>query len=262
MAQYQALFLDIDGTILTPDDTVQPSTKQAVAEVQKQGVEVFLATGRPIHEISWLADELNIQSMIGYNGALAVHRGKNLFKTVMDSSMVDEFIEIAAKHSHEAILYTDRQNFITSFDSPVLDSFLKKLHLRQNVLYTPEVHDQILGITFVNIHGDEASLYETYPGLHLSQVNLEGFGHCYDVILDTVNKGIAVTNALGLLGIPKENAIAFGDGMNDKEMLLAAGESFAMGNSDPELFPYAKRRTASVTDSGIYNGLKTLGLVK
>jgi hydroxymethylpyrimidine pyrophosphatase-like HAD family hydrolase len=66
---------------------------------------------------------------------------------------------------------------------------------------------------------------------------------------------------LNHLGIHKENAIAFGDGMNDKEMLMNVGEGFAMGNGHPELFKYAKYKTTSVTDSGVYNGLKLLGIL-
>jgi hydroxymethylpyrimidine pyrophosphatase-like HAD family hydrolase len=34
-----------------------------------------------------------------------------------------------------------------------------------------------------------------------------------------------------------------------------------MGNGHPDLFQYAKHRTTNVSDSGIYNGLKMLGLV-
>ncbi len=67
---------------------------------------------------------------------------------------------------------------------------------------------------------------------------------------------------LAVLGIPKEQAIAFGDGMNDKEMLQTVGESFVMANGDPNLFPYAKHRTTTVDNSGIYYGLKKLGIIK
>jgi hydroxymethylpyrimidine pyrophosphatase-like HAD family hydrolase len=44
-------------------------------------------------------------------------------------------------------------------------------------------------------------------------------------------------------------------------MLMTVGEGFAMGNAHPDLFAYAKHKTTAVTDSGIFNGLKTLGLL-
>ncbi|HLT57011.1 MAG TPA: HAD hydrolase family protein, partial [Bacillota bacterium] len=74
--------------------------------------------------------------------------------------------------------------------------------------------------------------------------------------------GEAIKKILEHLNIPKEAAIAFGDGMNDKEMLQAVGEGFAMGNANPDLLPYAKHQTATVDESGIYIGLQQLGIVE
>ena len=45
MSHYKVLFLDIDGTTIKPDDTIEESTKLAVSKVQGQGVEVFWQLG-------------------------------------------------------------------------------------------------------------------------------------------------------------------------------------------------------------------------
>ena len=89
MANYQALFLDIDGTILQPDDTMQDSTKEAVKQMKEQGLEVFLATGRPLHEIADIGEVLKIDSFIGYNGALAIYNGQDILKSPMSPDLVD-----------------------------------------------------------------------------------------------------------------------------------------------------------------------------
>ncbi|WP_218240597.1 HAD family hydrolase, partial [Pseudomonas sp. 2822-17] len=87
----------------------------------------------------------------------------------------------------------------------------------------------------------------------MSTVNVDGMReHAYDVIRESVNKGFAVQKVLDLLGFKKEDAIAFGDGMNDNEMLSLVGNGFAMGNAHPDLLPYANRETTSVTNSGIF----------
>ncbi|WP_028403292.1 Cof-type HAD-IIB family hydrolase [Ectobacillus panaciterrae] len=261
MTDYKILFLDIDGTILRPDDTIEDSTKRAIAQVQQKGVEVFLATGRPLHEISHIGEELNIHSFIGYNGAYAIHKGTDVFKEPMNAETVEHFLNIAKKHGHEIIMYTNAKNILTSLDAPMMKQFIKRFHLQKNELFTPDVIHDILGMTLINLSENEPALYERDDKIHLAQVNLEGLRHSYDVIRDNVNKGLAVRIILELLGIPKEDSIAFGDGMNDKEMLKAVGEGFAMGNGHPDLFAYAKHKTTEVTHSGIYNGLKSLGLV-
>jgi Cof subfamily protein (haloacid dehalogenase superfamily) len=263
MTNYKILFLDIDGTILKPDDTIEESTKRAVAEVMRKGVEVFLATGRPLHEIADIAMELNIQSFIGYNGAYAIHKGKDIFKTPMNASTVEKYVDIARKNGHELVLYTHEKNYFSDLESSFVKKFIHAFHIQKNTSYSTDILQQILGITLINLSENEPALYEKEdPSIHLSQVNVDGLRHCYDVIRDNVNKGIAVQHILELLDIPRESSIAFGDGMNDKEMLSYVGEGFAMGNGHPDLFEYAKHKTTKVTDSGIYNGLKSLGLVE
>lgn len=262
MTNYKILFLDIDGTILRPDDTIEDSTKQAVAEVKQKGIEVFLATGRPLHEIAHIAEALNIQSFIGYNGAYAIHKGEDIFKAPMKASTVERFVDIAKTNGHELVLYTHEQNIFSDLEGSIVKKFIDTFHLHKNESYSLDVIHHILGITLINLSENEPALYEKEDhSIHLSQVNVDGLRHCYDVIRDSVNKGIAVQHILELLDIPRESSIAFGDGMNDKEMLSFVGEGFAMGNGHPDLFQYAKHKTTKVTDSGIYNGLKSLGVI-
>ncbi|KAB7673179.1 HAD family hydrolase [Bacillus sp. B1-b2] len=259
---YKILFLDIDGTILTPNDTIQDSTKQAVHLIKEKGMEIFLATGRPLHEIMDIGEELGIHSFIGYNGAYAIHNGKDVFKVPMSADLITNYLDIAKDNDNELILYTNANNLLTNPNGVITQEFCKKFHLRQNRTFTLEDKENILGMTITNVKEETIQTYEAYPDIHLSQVNIDGFKHSYDVISDKVNKGFAVSFILKELGIDKEHSIAFGDGLNDKEMLQTVGEGFAMGNAHDKLFSYAKHKTTSVTDNGIFNGLKQLGVIE
>ena len=44
--EYDALLLDLDGTLLTPDESIHPRTREAILEAERQGVEVMVVTGR------------------------------------------------------------------------------------------------------------------------------------------------------------------------------------------------------------------------
>jgi Cof subfamily protein (haloacid dehalogenase superfamily) len=261
MGKYRILFLDIDGTILRPDDTIEDSTRIAIKEMKKQHIEVVLATGRPLHEISDLAEELKISSFIGYNGALGIYEEETIFAEPMKSEDVRYILDVASANGHEVVCYTNSKNYLTNLESPSVQAFLKQFHLRQNAVFSEKVIEHILGMTIITTGNKGHLLYQFNNGIHLSQVNIEGMQHCFDVIRNQVNKGIGVEFLLKRLGIPREESIAFGDGMNDKEMLAFAGEGFAMGNAHPDLFQYAKHKTSTVTKSGIYNGLKSLGLL-
>ncbi|SFB32725.1 hypothetical protein SAMN04488072_11627 [Lentibacillus halodurans] len=258
---YKILFLDIDGTILKSDHTYSDITKQAISTVKKQGIEVFLATGRPLHEISGLAEDLNVHSFIAYNGAFALHQGKTIVDEPIPQNNMEQFIDIAANHDHELIMYTRDQNYFTNFERPFISKFIDIFGLKDNTAFTPEITDQVLGATVLNVSPEQVALYEIESNLRLSPVHVNGAEHSYDILRKNVNKGYSVEQILSLLDISREQAIAFGDGMNDKEMLSAVGEGFAMGNSHEDLFPYAKHRTATVTEDGIAYGLNQLGLL-
>ncbi|QGH35419.1 Cof-type HAD-IIB family hydrolase [Gracilibacillus salitolerans] len=263
MTNYKALFLDIDGTILRRDHTIEDTTKNAVKQAQDKGIEVFLATGRPLHEVNDIAEALGVDSFIGYNGAYAIYDGKTVVDEPITSSVIDHFLYVAKQNEHEMILYTNELNLVTSESKQVVKDFIDYFDLREYQAYEDKFRDQILGITLMDLQTDEPALYDVkQEDIYFSQVNVEGLEHCYDMIRENVNKGQAIKKVLQELDIPAEAAIAFGDGMNDKQMLQYVGESFAMDNATPEVFQYAKHRTTSVEDSGIYNGLKQLGIIE
>lgn len=260
---YKAVFLDIDGTILKSDHTYAESTANAIAQLNGKGVEVFIATGRPLHEVDDLAESLHVESFIGYNGSYATYQQETIVEEPMDTVLVRKFLDIAKEHGHEMVLYTKEKNYFTSLGHPFVQRFNEIFQLKKNAQFTEDVIDEVISATILNVPASDAPLYEQLgDDLHLSAVNVNGVEQSFDIIRKSVNKGEAVKKVLERLDIPKEQAIAFGDGMNDKEMLQAVGEGFAMENAHPDLFAYAKRKTATVEKDGIYEGLKELGLLE
>ncbi|MFS0862850.1 Cof-type HAD-IIB family hydrolase [Fredinandcohnia sp. 179-A 10B2 NHS] len=261
MTEYKVVFLDIDGTILRPDDTIENTTKNAIAQLQAKGIEVVLATGRPLHEILEIGEELSITSFIAYNGAFAIHKGDTIYKEPMSAELVEELLHIARENDHQVVLYTKETNVFTTIESAIVKDFIKTFHLKQNKILEEHFQEDVLGATIITNAEDIDSKYRHLTNIHLSQVNVEGMKSCRDVIRDKVNKGVAVEAFLTRAGYSSDNAIAFGDGMNDKEMLSFVGTGFAMGNAHPDLPRYAKYTTTDVEHSGVYNGLKSIGLI-
>lgn len=258
---YRALFLDIDGTILTTDHKYSQATKQAIEQVQAKGIEVIVATGRPLHEIKTLTKELNIHSFIGYNGGYATYNNKVIVNESFDRQIIKQYLEISNEHGHEIVFYTSEKNYFTSLDKPLVQQFIDCFELKYNEEFTPEIIDQVVSITVMNVEKKHVALYELTEEIRLEQVNIEGLGHSYDVIQTNVNKGKAIEKMMQHLNIKREQTIAFGDGLNDKQMLEVVGEGVAMGNAHPDLLPYAKHVTTSVEEDGIYHGLKKLGII-
>lgn len=161
--------------------------------MKEKGLEVFLATGRPLHEISHIGETLAIESFIGYNGAYAIHNGKDVFRQPMSPDLVTKYLDIANEKGNELILYTNTHNLLSHPEEKMTKQFSEKFHLKQNRAFTLDEKANILGITIINLREEDISLYEDFPDIHLSQVNIDGFRHSYDVISDKVNKGFAVS---------------------------------------------------------------------
>lgn len=259
---YKILFLDIDGTLLQSDHTVCHTTKQAIKTLQQQNVHVFFATGRPLHAIMDLAKKLNVKSYIGYNGAYAIHEKQSIVNEPMKEKTITKFVHIAERFNHELVLYTYGNNFFTAPHAKKTMDFKTFFDLNNNDVFTEEIAADILGTTVVNVEAGEQSQYEISPRISLAQINVGGLDHSYDVIREHVNKGSAVQSILKHLNIPAEHAIAFGDGLNDKEMFQSVGTSFVMENGHQDVKKYAKYETTSNDHAGIYNGLKKIGLIE
>ncbi|SDC32478.1 hypothetical protein SAMN05421734_106148 [Pelagirhabdus alkalitolerans] len=261
MSQPKLLFLDIDGTILTPDHTIQDSTIEAIEKVKAKGIDVFLATGRPLLELKDVKNQLNIHSAIGYNGAYAIYQGEEIYQAFIPESLVNHYVSLAKKLDHELVLYTKDKNLFTSTEPDHVNKFIQHFQITHNDTYNPDYANEILGITLLNVQKDEIIHYKTQHSIFFSQVNVEGLMNNYDVIQASVNKGKAIEFVLDRLGFTAEEAIAFGDGLNDREMLSTVKYGFAMGNAHPDLFDFANYTTTSVQNDGIYNGLKKLNVI-
>ena len=68
---YKLAFIDLDGTMLNQYGVVTQKTKEAIKKVQEDGIEVIIASGRPIDSIKTIAKEIKSEKyFISGNGAI------------------------------------------------------------------------------------------------------------------------------------------------------------------------------------------------
>ena len=82
-----------------------------------------------------------------------------------------------------------------------------------------------------------------------------------DIIPADSGKGTAVAKILEYYHLDKSQAMAFGDGNNDLEMLQAVGHGIAMGNGSSELKEIAEDVCGHVAEDGIYHYCVEKGLI-
>ena len=82
-----------------------------------------------------------------------------------------------------------------------------------------------------------------------------------DIVARNGSKARGIGSALDKLGLTMNDAMAFGHGLNDMEMLHAVGFGVAMGDGRDELKALAKYVTTPLEQHGVYNALVHLGII-
>lgn len=255
---YKIVFFDIDGTLVNENKEVPPDTVEAIRALKASGVEPVIATGRAPYFIKSLADQLGIESFVCLNGAYAVYRGKPVYKRVIPKESIGALVNLAAEHGHSLVFEGEHAYCSDRAEHPFVTESVLSLKVELPG-HDPEFWkaNDILQM-FLHCESHEEHLYQgEVPELKLIRWHPKAM----DVLPAGGSKAQGIAAMLERLGITPAEAVAFGDGLNDKEMLEFVGLGIAMGNSHQELLPYADYVTSHVDEGGIRNGLAKAGLI-
>ncbi|KID06981.1 thiamin pyrimidine pyrophosphate hydrolase [Hafnia alvei] len=229
---------DMDGTLLMPNHQVGTETLDALHRLSENQIALTFATGRHFLEVRTIAHRLGLQGyMITGNGTRIHDReGNNLFS----SDLVPE-IALEVLHSHwetPASVHVFRDDgWLTSVEYPELLA----PHVENGFGYqiTPLRALPAYGISKICFCGDHYALtiLQTRLRLHFGQAVDLCFSayDCLEVLPAGTNKGSALSHLCNHLDIDLADCMAFGDAMNDREMLGMVGKGYIMGNALPQL---------------------------
>ncbi|OKP89327.1 phosphatase [Paenibacillus sp. P3E] len=254
----KTIFFDIDGTIYDEEKNIPASTKEAIAELKRQGHHVAIATGRAAYMFEDLREELDIHSYVSLNGQYVVFEGEVIYRNPLDTSSLQALTLFAEKNDHP-VAYIDavgmkvnvaeHEYIRTSIGSlklafPTHDAeYFLQHEIYQALIFCPE-ENQLL-------------YEETYPQFHF----IRWHPLCMDVLPGNGSKAGGIAQMMKSLGARKEDIYAFGDGLNDLEMLGFVGHGIAMGNAEDEVKTVARYVTKPVSENGILEGLRMVGLL-
>ncbi|WP_375751886.1 Cof-type HAD-IIB family hydrolase [Vibrio sp. HN007] len=241
VAKYQIVASDLDGTLLAPDHQLNQFSKETLVELHNKGKTFIFATGRHHVDVAGIREQVGIPAfMITSNGA-RVHdlNDKLLYSQNVESNIVQPILDIVKKDPNIRInIYQDDEWFINQEDE-----LLKKFHKDSGFAYGVFDVDNapttgIAKIFFVypdheHLVQFEDEINEKYG----NQVNASfSTPFCLEIMAAEVSKGDALKAVAESLGYTLEDCIAFGDGMNDVELLSMAGKGLVMGSAHPKVF--------------------------
>jgi len=255
---YKIVFFDVDGTITNHEDgIISNNTKVAIKTLKNNGLRVVAATGRPLSMCGEIS-ELGIDTFITANGAYAKHGQKVIHKVPMDKNVIQEVFEFAYRENQGLSFFTEDFSMNGVKDTEILKALKETLSLNNypainQLIYNQEVYLMCLYAT------DETVEKYIHKFPHLTFKRWHPF--VLNILQDEVSKSLAIIKVLQYFGIDKSEAIAFGDGENDIDMLELVGLGIAMGNGNEKLKKAADFVTKKSSEDGIEFALKNYGLI-
>lgn len=275
----KAVFLDADGTLVNERGLIPQSAREAVAAARRNGHLVFLATGRSLSELWPAILEVGFDGLITAAGGYVELGGQVLRRQHIP---VEHVARVMAHFDAHGVDYFLEANDAL-YGSPNCKDRLAEVI--RSAAQTPEELAEIengfgmlveaLQLAPAEPPADINKVSFLGSGLPLSAVEAE-FAGVFDVIPTTVaawgpnsgelaipgvHKGAAIELVIDHLGIPIEDTIAFGDGLNDVEMLQLVAVGIAMASAHPRTRAVADAVTGDPDDHGIRDGFAELGLI-
>ena len=258
------IFSDMDGTLLDEKGNLPDGFDEMIARIKSRNVIFAPASGRQYYSLRGTFEKYKDEFLfVAENGTIAFHKGKEIFSSPMPRQIALDILNTGEPFEKIMRVFCGKKNayVLESQDKPEYQKELEKYFTHNEAVKKfDEVNDEPLKMSFFDPTGKSAE--SIYPILKKKfgdtmQVVLAS-DYWTDVINADINKGVAVQNIQKNLGIKPEECAAFGDYLNDVQMLQAVKYSFAMANAHPDLKKFANYETVSNADHGVLVGIKKL----
>lgn len=229
---------DIDGTVLNEEGKLSLRTEAALKNAIAAGVKVVSATGRMFPSARPILRQIGITApCVVYNGAQVRDPVSEaiVFELALDSELTSSVLSFFHKNNWYAQVYHD-DKLLVEDDGDERCRYYEMVAQVKAVPLGKRFWDfngpsvKILGIAF------ESEVYET-----MLKKTAEEFGDrlytaesrdaFIEMVHRDVNKARSLARVAAGLGIEQKDVLAFGDGVNDREMLSWAGVGIAMDNA-------------------------------
>ncbi|WP_392566741.1 Cof-type HAD-IIB family hydrolase [Utexia brackfieldae] len=237
---YRIVASDLDGTLLNHEHRLSAFTKQVLQALRKRHIHFIFATGRHHIDVAQMRENMEIDAYTITSNGARVHnsQGELILSRSIDASLAPAIAQMAVDdpliYTH---IYRGDEWLINREDSFSLSYFEESDFCYQ--IFNPYDFPT----------SDIAKIYFTTAGeqdqyAHLVKLKdklQQRFGNnisvafstlnCLEVMGKGVSKGTALEFVAKQLGCDLSETIAFGDGMNDYEMLSMAGKGCIMQNA-------------------------------
>lgn len=285
---YKLIAIDIDGTLLNSRGEVSEKNKEAIQKALEKNVDVVLTSGRMPKAILPIADEIKSDKyLISGNGALIynIKEEKIVYNNYMSKEKVLDIIDICEKNSMFYNVYTNNCILTKTLNYNMLyyhnENKKNPENKRININIISDIHDYIKkydgdDILKITICDSDKMIFNSIINkiknvrdidiLEVEHMSKKIIRHGTDefeisyfyteITNKDVNKWTAIEELMKILKITKDEVIAIGDNINDKEMIQNAGIGVITGNGSPAMKEIADLVVSSNDENGVAEAIE------
>ena len=262
---------DLDGTLLNSNKEISDYTRDVMREAVKQGVIILPATGRPLTGIPKPVMALpGIRYAVTANGArvVDVQEDKVLHEALLPYEKGKELLEIFAKYDTYREVYYEGFGYATADMVEHIEEYMpiKPMieYMRTTRRRVPDVeamfHEKKMAVDklqalFRDTETRDLAMKEVKEKVQGAAVT-SALGNNIEANGEDAQKGIALLKLGEILGIKKDEIMAFGDGSNDMDMIRRVGFGVAMENGIDEIKDAADYITVTNDEHGVAKAIE------
>lgn len=264
----KAVFFDIDGTLWDSHMRIPPSTVSSIRKLREKGNYAFICSGRSRAAIcSPELLDIGFDGVVASCGTHVEYQGNMIFEKYMSQEEIENILSGLHAYGIRAILEGKEYLYVNSreFAGDIYIDYLRKLvknrflELNEDVRF---VHVNKLSADLAQRDmGKVKKMLETDYELIFHEINPKYLHTVLEIVPKGFSKAVGIEKVCEYLGIPRENTYAFGDSVNDLEMIAYVSHGIAMGNGTEDIKAQADYVTDAVEKDGIEKALKHFGLI-
>ena len=253
---YKLIALDIDGTIRSNEHPLSKRTCLTLEAARDAGAIVTIVTGRMYLSALHVTADLDLRSPVAtYQGAHIAdpisHRV--LWHRPLTSRMLDDVLNALELGDHE-ILAHHRGHVYVDRVTEWIEAYVERNHVRVHVIDDLRSLGEE-GVTRLIVGGEDddvgkvtATLKRTFDsGLQI----VRSLPYFCEILHPDTGKDVALQRLCKMLGVRREDTVAFGNGDEDAAMIKWAGLGVAIGDGSAAAIGAGDEVAPPLADSGV-----------
>lgn len=253
---------DMDMTLLDHGNWRIPDSAMEALRCLREHYYIVIATGRDMDAkySDGLTDLVKPDAVIHLNGTKITVGDKLIYEHRMERGLVERLLR-----------FTEGKDFAMGISVGTEDYYVNPEYVTRHDMIRWKQSDRcfrdpwrllempVRTMAYIGKEPGTKLVEAAFPEVRLPMFSS---GEGADVIEQCASKAEGLRRLCEYLDVPLSQTVAFGDSMNDYEIIRMAGTGVAMGNGREELKRAADYVTDRIDEDGVWNACVRLGMIE